>query len=155
MFRVGVTFYLVVAITAGPWFCCCASDRIAGRISILTGRLTRANTTCDCAWRTGKHSRHDGHRGCPNRPLESPYAACSCQMDAPAKNGPSHGDWTDSERFARSLSETPCWGSHALLTAPYLPVRPFVDLSGEPSTASAFARLDARSILSIIQLFRC
>ncbi|MFO0809020.1 MAG: hypothetical protein U0746_10380 [Gemmataceae bacterium] len=152
MFRVGLTFCLVVTTVAGPWLCCCAPDRIVSRASAVISGLGHVPLRCGCDSRFGhrpEHGRQDRH---PRHPMPEP---CDCLMDAPAKDDSSAAEWTDAARFARDISETSAWANNGLAAVSVDRTLSLTAADMCPRVASAFPRLCARAILSAIQLFRC
>lgn len=148
MVRVGLTFCLVVVTAAGPWFCCCASDRLAARARALVGGVAHSHAKCGCADRFGTRPPDDrGGRPCPPLP-----DVCGCVRDAPAKGDSSAAEWTDSARFAHDAAGGAAGNPAATAIGPLH----FAAPNGERwRVASAFPRLSARAILSAIQHFRC
>ncbi len=152
MLRVGLTFWLVVATAAGPWFCCCAADQVVTRAFALVNGLGHTHGRCECAGRSG-HAPDGSREG--RRPCNPVPGACDCRMDAPAKDDSSATEWTDAVRFVRNIAAESSWFPVSFMAIIGDVTRPAACVDMLTRVAPAFPRLSGRSILSAIQLFRC
>lgn len=80
MVRIGLSLYLMLAAVAGPWLCCCTSERLAALFASPTKQSSHDG--CCGNHQTAKHSQkhrtseqRSGDQEQPNRP------PCPCQED--------------------------------------------------------------------------
>ncbi len=145
MFRVAVTYCLVLATAAGPWLCCCASSRMADARHLAQSLLGIAG---------GEYRGCCGHlpgRGLPLDPDAPAPGDCPCKLFAPTYAVLPPKPIESADRPGEHLADpglcgaspTPYWLPPAA-SAPGLRVG---DTSPEPG--------NPRDILAVLQTLRC
>lgn len=150
MFRVAVTYCLVLATAAGPWLCCCASSRMADARHLAQSLLGIAG---------GEHRGCCGHghlpgRGDPCDPAAPGPAApgeCPCKLFAPTYAVLPPKPVESADLPGDHLTDPdPC----AVCPTPYsLP--PSASTSGLKDRDTSFHPGNPRDVLAILQTLRC
>ncbi len=86
MYRVAVTYYLILALSAGPAaFCCCAFKSVAAPLRGVAGKSTSPSQTGDACPHCKKH--RDEQPSSPEKspaPDKGPHDGCPCKGHCPA-----------------------------------------------------------------------
>ena len=83
MVRIGLSLYLMFSVLAGPWLCCCTTERL---VAALFAPPTQQTSQSGCCGHdkhpTGcqKHRTPEQRSGDHDRPSRSP---CPCKEDSP------------------------------------------------------------------------
>ena len=147
MARVSLAVYLMFAVAAGPWLCCCSGARLLGQHSAAKHAQSTSGRCCNPG------ASGVGHRlpGAKQDPETPPHDPCPCRDGAhdPVSISVAKSQFNaDSARsIAFSQEFTPgVFGAAVLLTC-HLPAM---------KVGFAFASLpNPRDILSVLQTLRC
>lgn len=142
MFRVAVTYCLVLATAAGPWLCCCASSRMVDMRQLFTSFLGAAG---------GEHRGCCGHTHGPVRDLPSAPTECPCKSFTPtyAVLPPKPVESADypGEHLADLGFSVVCYAPYSLSPSPS-----FSGLRGWDTSPHSG---NPRDILAVLQTLRC
>jgi hypothetical protein len=147
MARIFLAQYLMFAMTAGPWLCCCSGERLFGGLFAPKHAQTNANRCCNHRATGGGH-HVPGDNQHPKTPM--PHDPCPCRDGVPDPIAISVANSSLNADFARPM--TLSQDSLAGVSGATDPWHPPAENEG---FAFASPLQNPRDILSVLQTLRC
>ncbi len=152
MVRIGLSLYLMLAAAAGPWFCCCTTERLAALFASPAKRTSQAGCCGDHQANKGpqKHRTPEQRPGDQDRPGRP---SCPCQEDGSRQVTLAA---PDSEAAKQLQSRYSLQGLVELM--PLALTAPCLSAEGDPPTSGEGVRLpflSSQDILRALHILRC
>jgi hypothetical protein len=153
MVRIGLSLYLMLAAAAGPWLCCCTTERLAARFAFPTKQSS--HNGCCGDHQTAKGSQK--HRTPEQSPSDEDQPGCpSCPCQEEGARLAVLASLDSSEVAKEFQSRHIPQGLVGLV--PLVPTAHCLSADGDPETSGEAVRLpflSAQDILHALHILRC
>lgn len=151
MVRIGLSLYLMLAAVAGPWFCCCTTERLVELLALPTKQS--AHSRCCTQHQHPTSQQHRGPEQHPGKPGQPGDPSCPCKEDA---SQPVVLATTDSDLAKQLQSRYSCQGLTELLphVLAHFSLSPESDVRAS-AKGVALPFLSSHDILHAMHILRC